>query len=92
MGTATVRAKLAAQHQKVLGHFNAEAIMARSNFALRPPQHDDGPPCPGCGAVLCVTRIEPSDKPDCDLLTFECAWCEHKQFVSAKRSGDGSRT
>jgi hypothetical protein len=59
--------------------------MARSHFALRPPQLIDGPPCPGCGAILCVVSIEPDNKPDYELLTFECAWCEHKQLVSAKR-------
>jgi hypothetical protein len=90
----TVVSKDTAEHntKKGLGHFDTEVIMTRSNLALRPPQHVDGPPCPGCGAVLCVSRIEPADKPDCDLLTFECAWCEYKQLVSAKRSGDGSRT
>ena len=66
--------------------------MARSNFALRPPQVVDGPPCPGCGAVLCVVSMEPTDKPDYELLTLECAWCEHKQLVIAKRKCDGSRT
>ena len=59
--------------------------MARSHFALRPPQLVDGPPCPGCGTVLCVASIEPTDKPDYELLTFECAWCEYKKRISAKR-------
>jgi hypothetical protein len=58
--------------------------MAHSQFALRPPQLADSPPCPGCGTVLCLACVEPTDKPDYDLLTFECAWCEFKQRIIAK--------
>ena len=60
--------------------------MARSQLALRPAHPVGGPPCPGCGAILIVTDIQPTaDKPDCDLLTFECAWFEHSHFASAER-------
>ncbi len=58
--------------------------MAHSHFALRPPRLDYGPPCPGCGTAMCVACIEPTERPDYDLLTLECAWCEHKQRIVDK--------
>ena len=34
------------------------------------------PPCPKCGALMGLTRIEPY-QPGIDSRTFECAQCQH---------------
>ena len=41
------------------------------------------PPCPKCGALMWLTRVEP-DKPDHDTRTFECPECENSETVLTK--------
>jgi hypothetical protein len=41
------------------------------------------PPCPNCGTVMQLARIEP-DKADHDKRTFECPKCEHSESVVVK--------
>ena len=44
---------------------------------VRPDQLEtQRPPCPKCGALMGLTRIEP-DTPGIDQRTFECARCQH---------------
>jgi len=33
------------------------------------------PGCPKCGSSMMIATIEPSDKPDHDMRTFECPEC-----------------
>jgi transcription elongation factor Elf1 len=31
-----------------------------------------------------IARIEPADKPDHDIRTFECPRCDHQEIVTVK--------
>ena len=42
------------------------------------------PPCEKCGQQLWLARIEPADKPDHDLRTFECTNCKTSEIVKVK--------
>jgi predicted RNA-binding Zn-ribbon protein involved in translation (DUF1610 family) len=42
------------------------------------------PPCPKCGRVTSLARIEPCDEPDHDLRTFECDACGHAAVLKIK--------
>ena len=59
-------------------------IMPQSHIAPRPSQIIYHLPCPGCGTEMRLARIEQTEKPDFDLCTFECAWCEHRQCALVK--------
>jgi len=41
------------------------------------------PVCSRCGSLTMLVRIEPADKPDHDMRTFEC-WCGHAEIVELK--------
>ena len=52
------------------------------------PSHIDAiqnyrPPCPKCGSLTQLARIEPADESDHDLRTFECL-CGHTETVRIK--------
>jgi hypothetical protein len=49
-----------------------------------PPQPLNQPPCPKCAAGMWLARIEPTDKPDYDLRTFECPRCEYSETMMVK--------
>ena len=42
------------------------------------------PQCPKCGALMTLEYIEPSDEPDHDLRTFECANCGQYEAVKMR--------
>ena len=42
------------------------------------------PPCPTCGGMTSLARIEPATEPDHDLRTFECKTCDHAEVVKIK--------
>jgi len=42
------------------------------------------PPCPNCGGLTLLARIEPAEDPDHDLRTFECDACGHAETVKIK--------
>jgi DNA-directed RNA polymerase subunit M/transcription elongation factor TFIIS len=41
------------------------------------------PPCPECGTMMILARIEP-DKPNHDKRTFECPKCHHSESMVVK--------
>jgi len=42
------------------------------------------PPCPKCGGLTSLARIEPAPEPDHDLRTFECKTCDHAEVVKIR--------
>jgi ribosomal protein S27AE len=42
------------------------------------------PPCPKCGFLSVLARIEPAQEPDHDLRTFECGHCGHPETIKIK--------
>jgi transcription elongation factor Elf1 len=54
------------------------------SFSKRIPKSTfDRPPCPRCGALLVLVRIDPA-KPKHDRRTFECAVCDYSETVVVK--------
>ena len=41
------------------------------------------PPCPNCGGLTLLVRIEPAEDPDHNLRTFECA-CGRAEIANIK--------
>lgn len=42
------------------------------------------PPCPKCGGLTSLARIEPAGEPGHDLRTFECQTCNYSEVVKIK--------
>jgi len=42
------------------------------------------PPCPNCGGLTMLARIEPAQETDHDLRTFECDACGHQEIIKIK--------
>ena len=42
------------------------------------------PPCPTCGGLTCLSRIEPAPEPGHDLRMFECEACGTSEVVKIK--------
>ncbi len=42
------------------------------------------PPCPKCGGMTSLARIEPDDEPGYDLRTFECDSCKTSEVVKVR--------
>ena len=42
------------------------------------------PQCPKCGGSTTLASVEPSDDPEHDLRTFECAVCDHSEAVKMR--------
>jgi ribosomal protein S27AE len=42
------------------------------------------PPCPHCGGLTHLARIEPSDEADHDIRTFECGACGLAETVKIR--------
>ena len=42
------------------------------------------PPCPKCGGLTSLARIEPAAEPDHDMRTFACATCSHAEVVKIR--------
>ena len=53
----------------------AQALLAMATIIPAPT----APTCPKCRIKMRLARIEPSDKPDHDQRTFECATCEQTE-------------
>jgi ssDNA-binding Zn-finger/Zn-ribbon topoisomerase 1 len=49
-----------------------------------PPEKIEQPPCSKCGGPMWLARIEPTEKPDFDLRTFECPQCDQSDTVMVK--------
>lgn len=58
--------------------------MSRHDFAHSPLQNFNLQNCPKCAIKMWLARIEPHDKPDHDLRTFECPQCDHAESVVIK--------
>jgi DNA-directed RNA polymerase subunit RPC12/RpoP len=48
------------------------------------PIRSDRPPCPKCGAVTTLERIEPADERNYDQRTFQCAACGHRNVLKMR--------
>jgi hypothetical protein len=42
------------------------------------------PVCSKCGTKMWLARIEPHDRPDHDVRTFECSECDHSEIMTVK--------
>jgi hypothetical protein len=42
------------------------------------------PPCPNCGGLTMLARIEPAQETDHDLRTFECDVCGRRETIKIK--------
>jgi len=61
-----------------------EDVVHQSSVYAPPQQLLDRPNCSKCGTKMWLTRVEPPDKPDHDVRTFECPECDHSETVVVK--------
>ena len=40
--------------------------------------------CPKCGVPMFMSQIDPSDKPDYDVRTFECQRCDYSETITVQ--------